>query len=220
MKSGELSERKPIRELFFDECPFILYNAEMMNDNSPYQTILPYIDALDYLVSGNSNEVERLVDAILVLGKKLKPEDKRDMSEWKVLEGMANEIHKHSHVIDWYSPDQGLTGEVSAKAMITRLFDMDMDSRRKEKIYKEGSEKRVRLVNTLLEATGQPTGAVKIVFNRTTPDDFEAKAAALNLIAFISDKTKLKLVGLDPEEELELLKEEPEEEETEEEVEA
>lgn len=232
MGNGKLAVREESKELFFSECPVVLYSTEIMTNNSPFQVIIPYIDALDYLVTGNSNEVERLVDAILVLGTTVDEERLQHMDEWKVLMDMQkedraeyltkdtspefreyvsklliNEIHKHAHVIDWYSPDSGLGGEISAKALRTRLFDMDMYSRRLEKQYKEGDEKKIRLINELFAATNQPTGNVEIVYKRTIPDDFEEKAPILNMLTFLSDETKLRMLNIEPEAELERLEE-------------
>ncbi len=234
MKANDIKERKEPTELLFKENPVILYNSQIVGNNAPFHTIISYIDALDYLMSGNSNELQKLFDAVLVLGKKIKDEDKDSMDEWKFIDGMKkedraeflektndpafrqyisglliNEIHKHGHVIDWYAPDTGLTGEVSAKAMRTRLFDMDMNSQKVEKIYKEGAEKRIRLINQILELKSNvKTGEVNIIYNRTVPSEIEDKLTALNGITFISDRTKLELSGIDYEQEKKRIDEE------------
>lgn len=235
MKSGALSVREQERALYFSECPVIVYNSEIISNQSPFHVIIPYIDALDGLMSGNQNEIERLVDALLIISKQLKDEDLMRMDEMKALQNMKAEdraeyltknvspefreyvskllqqhIHAHSHVIDWYSPDSGLTGDVSAKAMRTRLFDMDMYSKRIEMVYREGVEKRIRLIGEFLSTVGIPEGEIEIIFNRTQPNDFEDKAPVLNSLTFISDGTKLEMLGLDAERELEKLKEQKE----------
>ena len=234
MKDNSLSMREEPRTLYFQENPCIVYNSELLNIYSPFHRIISYIDALDFLITGNSNEIERIVDALLVLGKSLKPEDMEHMDEWKVLMDMhtedraeyitkdmtpsfreyvskllINEIHKHSHVIDWYSPDQGLTGTASAKALQTRLFDMNMFSNRIEKIYKEGAYKRLRLIQFLLNAKGISTSEpVKIIFNRTLPSDVEDKAQILSGVDFLSKQTKIELCGLSYSEESQRLENE------------
>jgi SPP1 family phage portal protein len=226
----ELTEANPPKALYFDECPVCVYRANDMNLRSVYHKILPYINALDFLITGNSNDMERLADAILVLTKILQKEDLKNLNELKALMDVSpddraeylqkntdptfreyasklliQEIHKHSHVIDWYSPDSGLSGNVSAKALRTRLFDMDMYSRRIEKPYKDGAEKRIRLITKLMAIVGLPVGDVDIVYNRTIPDDFEDKATVLNGLTFISDETKIERLGLDKEKEIERL---------------
>ena len=223
IKNDVIKQYEQPRALFFNECPVCVYRANIASNKSPFHQILKYIDALDYLITGNSNEIEKLVDALLVLGTTLSDEQLFQMDEWKVLEEIKSEdraeyltknmspefreyasklliqeIHKHSHVIDWYSPDSGLSGAVSAKALKTRLFDMDMYANRIEKIYKEGAEKRIRLINQIMNIKSIETDSIKIIYNKSLPSDLEDKAGALNLITFMSDKTKQELCGLDP----------------------
>jgi SPP1 family phage portal protein len=222
--------REDAKELIFKECPVVVYRANEMGNESIYQKILAYIDALDFLITGNANDIDKLAEAILLLTKTLTDYDLKHMEELKTLMDiepeeraeylekrtdpafreyvsklLIQEIHKQSHTIDWYSPDSGLSGNVSAKALRTRLFDMDMYSQRIEKVYRSGSEKRVRLINTIMGAKGFPVGEIDIVFNRTKPDDFEDKAPVLNQLTFMSDETKMEKAGLDVEKEKERL---------------
>jgi SPP1 family phage portal protein len=231
--ADKLTVRDNPKPLFFSECPIIRYRTEIMTNNSPFNVILAYIDALDFLVTGNYNDLEGLMDALLVISNDL-PEDKRkhlnelralilqekdDRAEFLVKDMnpafreyvsklLIQEIHKHSHVIDWYSPDTGLSGAVSAKALRTRLFDMDMYSYRLEKIYRSGMQKRIRLISELIKLIyKEEIDYVEVVFNRTIPDDFEDKAPVLNQLTFLSDQTKLERLGIDPEVELSRLEE-------------
>ena len=222
MKDYKILSKDIPRQLFFSECPVVEYRTELLNDNSSFHKILPYIDALDIIMSGNSNEIDRLVDALLVLGRIVQDDDLKNMEEWKVLEGMKTEdraeyitkdmspqfreyvsklliqeIHKHSHVIDWYSPDSGLTGDVSAKALVTRLFDMEMYSQRLEKIYRRGSQKRIRLISELMGIMSLNVDDIAIKYNRTLPNMMIDTAQALKDVPFIDDETKRELCGLD-----------------------
>jgi len=222
VKKKDITERDKPRTLYFTECPVICYRTELVGNESSFDLVIPYIDALDFILTGNANEIDRLVDALLVLGKVLKPTDLEHMEEWKVLENMKqedraeyitknlspefrqyasklliNEIHKHSHVIDWYSPDTGLTGEVSAKALITRLFDMDMFSKRIELIYKESLYQRINLISQIMTIKGVKIDEVNIILNRTLPSGIEDKLAALQNVTFISDQTKCEIAGVD-----------------------
>ncbi len=219
----KIVEREAPRPLFFTKCPVVLYNTELLSVEAPFHKILPYINALDFVLTGNANDIDKLTDAILVLTRLLEEDDKRNMDEWKVLYGVAKEdraeflvkqmdpafreyvsklliqeIHKHSHVMDWYSPDTGLTGDISAKALITRLFDMEMFSNRIEMVYRMGAERRVELIGELLALTGTPPQPIEIEFNRLLPDDMIDKAVALNGVTFIADEEKYRLLGLDP----------------------
>lgn len=234
-KDGNMSERQPSKQLFFSECPVIEYRTEVLSKNSSFHVVLPYINALDFIMSGNSNEIDKLADAFLAIGTVLTDEQKENMSEWKTLEGLAkedraeyitkdmspqfreyvsklliNEIHKHSHVIDWYSPDSGLSGEASGKALITRMYDMDTMSQRIEKIYRKGLMKRINLINELMGIKSMPTGQVKITFNRIKPDMMIDTAAALTNVTFISDQTKREICGIDEDVEKERLDKEKE----------
>jgi SPP1 family phage portal protein len=231
LNEDDLIPRDEPRRLYFSKCPVVLYNANDMSMNSTFHKIIQYIDALDFVITGNANDIEKLTDALLVMTKLLKDEELNHMDEIKAImevekdeilpyylekrsdpafreyssKLLIQEIHKHAHVIDWYSPDSGLSGDVSAKALRTRLFDMDMYSRRIEKVYKRGAEKRISLITEMMLAKGLPVGRADIVYNRTTPDDFEDKAPVLNQLTFVSDETKMELAGLDVEKEKERL---------------
>lgn len=210
------------RPLFFDALPVIEYRAQVIGKKAPFQQIIPYINGLDALVSGNANEIDRLVDALLVLGKKVGNEDLEHMEEWKVLQDMSSEeraeyltkdtspefrkyvsellireIHKHSHVIDWYSADNGNTSDASGKALRTRLFDMDMYSKRIEMAYREGAQKRNEAIETLCNLLKTPIGKIKVDYKRTMIDDFIDDAVKLSTVTFISEETKREYLGLD-----------------------
>jgi SPP1 family phage portal protein len=228
MNDAGLVMRAEPKILYFSECPVVVYNANDMGVASTFAKIIQYIDALDFVITGNANDIEKLTDAILVMTKLLKDEELNHMGEMKAIfdvekdrdilpyylekqsdpafreyasKLLIQEIHKHAHVIDWYSPDSGLSGDVSAKALRTRLFDMDMYSRRIEKVYKKGAKKRIDLITELMLINSMPVGFVDIIYNRTTPDDFEDKAPVLNGLTFVSDEYKMEMVGIDVEKE-------------------
>lgn len=231
-KSGDITLLST-RPLYFDECPVISYDAEIIGEQSPFHCVISYIKALDALITGNSDEIERLTDALLILSQTLEKKDLDQITELKAIMNvkaedraeyiqkdtspafreyvskfLVNEIHKHSHVIDWYSPDSGLSGQVSAKALKTRLFDMDMYSKRIELIYLKGAQKRIRLLNKLMTAKSLPVGDITIIYNRTVPSDFEDKLQAFVNVDYISKRTKWEKLGLDADLEEERLNEE------------
>lgn len=218
------------KDLFFTRCPVAEYRSELIGESSPFSVVISYIAALDWSITGNSNEIDRIVDALLLLGKKVGQEDLATMDEWKVLSDISkdeitpqyltknlspefrkyvtdlliNEIHKHSHVIDWYQSMQG--GDASAKALKTRLFDMSMFSNRIEKVYVDGVQTRLQLLGELLQIVKKITPEkVNVRFQRTVPSDVEDLIVILNGVDFISTQTKVEMVGLDWEVEKERL---------------
>jgi SPP1 family phage portal protein len=230
IKKGAISQREDPRELFFSECPAVVYETQIIGHKPPFHQIVPYIDALDWLISGNSNEIERLVDALLVLGNTVKKEDLEHMDEWKALQGMKSdmraeyltkdmspqfreyvsklliqEIHKHAHVVDWYNPDSGLSGATSGKALLTRMFDMDMYSNRIEKVFREGTEKRLKLIGEIQSKKGIKVEPVTVNFKRNRMTDVEEKIVALSQAVFLSAQTKIEEAGFDYEVEKERL---------------
>ncbi len=225
---GEDILLKDERALYFSTCPVVVYRTELIGEKAPFHSIIPYVVALDWVITGNANEIDRLVDALLVISDNLDDEDLKHMDEWKTLEGftkedraeyltkdmspefrkyvsdlLIREIHKHSHVIDWYSPD--ILGEASAKALRTRLFDMDMYSKRLEMVFREGAYKRMKLIGEMLTIQGKKVDPVKITYHRNFPSDLEDKLAALNQVGFLSTQTKVEMSGLSWKEEKERL---------------
>jgi SPP1 family phage portal protein len=209
------------RVLWLSECPVVEYRSEMIGDASPFDGVISYIEALDWAITGNSNEIDRIVDAILMLGKKL-PKDV-ELSEIKTLEDITKdeltpqfleknlspefrkyvtdlliqEIYKHSHTVDWHTT---MSGDASAKALKIRLFDMDMFSKRIEKVFMDGTRKRLELLGDLVKLKDnlQPE-EMKITFERTLPTDVESLIQVLTGVDWISAQTKQEWVGLDAE---------------------
>lgn len=222
------------KELPFKKVPYVVFSTQVVGKHPPFHQVLKYIDALDWLLSGNSNEIERLVDALLVIGKTLPKETVDHMDEMKALMNMKTEdraeyitknndpgfreyvsklliqeIHKAAHVIDWYNPDMGISGATSGKALKTRLFDMDIYSKRLEMIFREGIETRIELIGNALQFLRRATPSeVTVTFKRTMIQDFEDMVQALMGADFISTRTKVEKVGLDWTKEEDRLKEE------------
>ena len=226
-KGYELVESSP---LYFSQCPVVEYRAEMIGDVSPFDSVVSYIEALDWAITGNSNEIDRIVDAILLLGQKMAPEDRDHLNEIKTLEGISKdditpqfleknlspefrkyvtdlliqEIYRHSHTVDWHTE---MEGEASAKALKIKLFDMDMYSKRIEKVFVEGAQKRIELIEELIMLRDNlPPEKIKIDFQRTLPDDNETMIQVLTGVDWISNQTKQEWVGLNSEIEQERLK--------------
>jgi len=223
-------EQIDTRTLYFSKCPVVEYRAEMIGDASPFDSVVSYIEALDWAITGNSNEIDRIVDAILLLGQRMDPEDRDHLNEIKTLEGISKdditpqfleknlspefrkyvtdlliqEIYRHSHTVDWHTQ---MTGEASAKALKIKLFDMDMYSKRIEKVFIEGTKKRLDLIMELVRLRDnlQPE-AFTISFERTLPTDVETLIQVLTGVDWISDQTKQEWVGLNSDIEQQRLK--------------
>ena len=220
------------RKLYLPKCPVREIRAEMIGDQSPFHVVLHYIAALDWAITGNSNEMDRIVDALLLLGRTLDDEDLKHADEFKALMGiekdeltpqyitkdlspefrkyvtelLVNEIHKHSHVVDWYNVMGGT--DASAKALQTRLFDMDMYSNRLEKIYKKGVYERLEIIGFLVQAVyGIQPQPVEVRFERTTPTDVEDKINVLKGVDWLSTQTKVEMSGRNWEKEKKRLEE-------------
>ena len=208
------------RNLTFSMCPVVEYRSGMIGDTSPFDSVVSYIEALDWAITGNSNEIDRIVDAILLLGKKLSPDDRDHLNEIKTLEDISKdeitpqfleknlspefrkyvtdlliqEIYRHSHTVDWHTQ---MEGEASAKALKIKLFDMDMYSKRIEKVFIEGTQKRLDLIMELVRLRDnlQPE-QFSIFFERTLPTDNETLIQVLTGVDWISNQTKQEWVGL------------------------
>lgn len=213
-------EQIDTRTLNFSQCPVVEYRAEMIGDVSPFDSVVSYIEALDWAITGNSNEIDRIVDAILLLGQRMEPEDRDHLNEIKTLEGISKdditpqfleknlspefrkyvtdlliqEIYRHSHTVDWHTQ---MEGEASAKALKIKLFDMDMYSKRIEKVFIDGTKKRLDLIMELvrLRDNMQPE-AISVSFERTLPTDNETLIQVLTGVDWISSQTKQEWVGL------------------------
>ena len=223
MKGEAIIDIQEPKQLLFSECPVVEYETSMLTKQAPFENVIPLIDAYDELISGNNEEVSKLSDAILVLGKKVKEEDKVDISEWKLLQDMAaedraefiqrdaspvfreylsklliEEIFKHSHIVDWYNSQNGLSGAASGKALIIRLHDMTTYSYRLEMMYRQGANKRIKLITELMALLKMPTGYCNIEYKRTLPNFVDELITSLNGVDWLSKQTKHELIGVDP----------------------
>jgi len=218
------------RTLYWSECPCIEYNTETLNDNTAFHQVIPLIDGLDAVITGSANEQDKLADAMLVLGEVMSPEQKQQLNDMKLYEGatkdgiaphyvqrqldpefrdylsdlLIREIHKHSHVIDFYSPDNGAQGDASGKALKVRMVDMNMFCDRVEKSIKIGWQKKIRLAKEFFEkafSMNLKDQYVEPIFNRTRIVGIEDIAPLLSTVTFMSETSKQIYSGLDPKEE-------------------
>lgn len=201
--------------------PLAVYRADFNDHFPPFAQVIKYIAALDALLADNSNDMDKLAEAILVLGRELTDKDLTHLKEWKTLEGMApdekaeyitkdaspefrqyvtelliEEIHKHAHVVNWYADETG-SGPESAKAMRQKLFDQYMFSKRIEKVFKKGHQDRMRMLDFYIRVNTGQSEEVDIVYNRVMPDETLDRMVAVNQVTFLSDETKQEFSGFD-----------------------
>ena len=75
---------------------------------------------------------------------------------------------------------------------------MGMEANKIEKKFREGADKRKRLIDFLIQLKGlSEIGELEIIYNRSTPDDKEDKMEALKNVDWLSKQTKVELMGLD-----------------------
>jgi SPP1 family phage portal protein len=217
----------PPLEYYFNDFDFT-------KNVSLFHKVKAYIDAVDCVMTGNWNEVEKHAEAILLAMKKFKPEDVDNMKSTRVLDNLdaedlkniryltkevqfeyqewfyqalVMEIHKHTHILDYQNPDAGYLAGESAKALIYRHTDMDTIARRNELLNRNGQYRRIRLLNAIRDIKEDVRG-IEIKYNHTLPMDLKEKIEAVNAATFLSNKTKQEQSGFDPEKESARIEEE------------
>ena len=232
LKGEKITEAVDV-PLYFSVLPVIEYKAQILGHKAPFEVIVPYIEALDALISGNANEIDRLTDAILLLGSTIDQADLAHMEDIKafmdvkaedryeyitkesspefrkyVSELLIREIYKHSHTVDWTASSEGQVSDASGKALKMRLFDMDMYSKRIEMAYREGAQNRLIALSDLAVPLNMPIGDVRITYHRTMIDDLLDDAVKLEQVTFLTDITKREMLHVDEEKEQERIAEE------------
>ncbi len=221
---------------FFGEPQIIEYlnNKEGIGD---FEQQIPLIDAYNTLMSDRINDKEQFIDAVLVLygailgdddeevteaQKKLRenkllelPEDakaeylSRQMDEngAEVLrKAIKEDIYNFSHVPNFM--DENFAGNVSGVAMEYKLLGLEMITKVKERQYKKGLRKRIRLYCNFLKmkAVLMEAGSIVATFSRALPKNLQELAQIVaNLKDNVSAKTLLKLLPFveDPDYEIE-----------------
>ena len=221
---------------YFGEPQIIEYlnNKEAIGD---FEQQIPLIDAYNTLMSDRINDKEQFIDAVLVLygailgddeeetteaQKKLRenkllelPEDakaeylSRQMDEngAEVLrKAIKEDIYNFSHVPNFM--DENFAGNVSGVAMEYKLLGLEMITKVKERQYKKGLRKRIRLYCNFLrmKAILMEAGSIMATFSRALPKNLlELAQIVANLKDNVSAKTLLKLLPFveDPDYEIE-----------------
>lgn len=221
---------------FFGEPQIIEYlnNKEAIGD---FEQQIPLIDAYNTLMSDRINDKEQFIDAVLVLYGALMGDDEEEVSEAqkqlrkeKLLElpadakaeyllrqmdengaevlrkAIKEDIYNFSHVPNFM--DENFAGNVSGVAMEYKLLGLEMITKVKERQYKKGLRKRIRLYCNFLnmKAVLMEAGSIMATFSRALPKNLqELSQIVANLQNNVSAKTLLKLLPFveDPDYEIE-----------------
>lgn len=221
---------------FFGEPQIIEYlnNKEAIGD---YEQQIPLIDAYNVLMSDRINDKEQFIDAVLVLYGAIMGDDEEEVSdaqkklrENKLLElpedakaeylsrqmdengaevlrkAIKEDIYNFSHVPNFM--DENFAGNVSGVAMEYKLLGLEMITKVKERQYKKGLRKRIRLYCNFLnmKAIQLEVGSIVASFSRALPKNLQELAQIVaNLSGNVSARTLLKLLPFveDPDYEIE-----------------
>lgn len=206
-------------EYFFGEVPVAIYqnNVDMIGD---FDRVKKLIDAYDYVVSDNINELERFAQAYLVLiNAMIKPGEEHKVRENKVIhlseqgaaqfltkqinaehikiitELLRKEIHKQAHVIDFM--DENIGGNLSGAAIDRLMIDMNNLANIKQIYFEKGLRTRLRLIGKLLLTPTAEQPDIDIEFVRDIPQDLNYYADWLvKTKGQLSDETRLQQVPM------------------------
>lgn len=220
---------------FFGEPQIIEYlnNKEGIGD---FEQQISLIDAYNILMSDRINDKEQFIDAVLVLYGAMLGDNEEEVSEAakqlrkeKLLElpldakaeyllrqmdengaevlrkAIKEDIYNFSHVPNFM--DENFAGNVSGVAMEYKLLGLEMITKVKERQYKKGLKKRIRLFCNFLnmKAVAMDSGSIIATFSRALPKNLQELAQIVaNLQGNVSAKTLLKLLPFveDPDYEL------------------
>lgn len=213
------------KEHYFGEPQIIEYlnNKEGIGDFSQQ---IPLIDAYNKLMSDRINDKDQFIDAILVLYGAILGDDEKEVTEAekklrenKLLElpedakaeylsrqmdengaevlrkALKEDIYNFSHVPNFM--DENFAGNVSGVAMEYKLLGLEMITKVKERQYKKGLRKRIRLYCNFLgmKAIQMEAGSIMATFSRALPKNLQELAQVVaNLQNTVSAKTLLKLL--------------------------
>lgn len=232
------------QEHYFGSVPIICYKNNH-NSIGDYEQIIPLIDAYNTLMSDRVNDVQDFVDAILVIygtllsddteggnakqglrdGKLLEFPDKQTMgAEWltrqldengvEVLQNaIAKDIMRMAYVPDF--SDENFAGNSSGVAIAYKCLLLEWATKTKERYYRKGLRKRIKLFCTYLGLKQILINADSIIphFTRALPtNQHETAQIVSTLEGVVSHRTLLQQLPFveDPDAEIEALDKEKE----------
>lgn len=206
-----------------------------------FEQQISLIDAYDILMSDRVTDKEQFIDAILVIYGALLGDDEEETAEAqkelrknKLLQlppdaraeylshqmdengvevlrkAIKEDIYNFSHVPNL--TDENFAGNSSGVAMEYKLLGLEMITKTKERYYRKGLKKRIKLFCNYLNLMAQGQDATSIVptFSRSLPKNLQEIAQTLyNLKDLVSMETLLKQIPFveDVEDEIEKVKE-------------
>lgn len=192
--------------------------------SSDFEGVISLIDAYNLLQSDRINDKEQFVDAILVLVNTVlgdtegeKSEAMRALKSNRLLEipdggsaayltrqfnetdveilrtALKEDIHKISKVPDM--SDENFAGNVSGVAMKFKLLPFELRTKTKERFFREGLRRRLKLLSSIVELKGGVkinTDSITITFSRSLPtNDTELASMVATLSGIVSKETLL-----------------------------
>ncbi|WP_188074725.1 phage portal protein [Planococcus sp. ANT_H30] len=202
---------------YYKEVPVIQYlnNDETIGD---FENVLKLIDAYDLSTSDQMNSLEYFADAYLVLsGIEAESEDLEAMKENRVMlmgekgtadflmkgdiagvkeytERLKQDIHTFSFVPNISDESFGTS---SGEALKFKLFGLESAVSVKERFFKKGLEKRLKLITKFLNTKGgsYDSNSITMSFTRNMPSNNETIANIIEkLSGILSDKTLISLL--------------------------
>ncbi len=238
-----------VQEHFFGDCPLIEYSNNK-KQRGDFEGVITLIDAYNLLQSDRLNDKEALADALLAIENSSLGDDADERSETaefikreRILElpeggkaywvvktmnesqievlkkAIKDDIHEFSKTP--CLTDENFVGNSSGIAMKYKLFGLEQLGKTKERYFKKGLARRLRMLCQIFYITGTfiDYTSITVSMKRSLPVDDETMAKiAKETEGFISWETRLQRYDpeLDPTAEKEkLLKEKQEEAEAE-----
>ena len=244
MSEGFLVTGEQVKEEtnVFGEVPLIEYanNEERQGD---FEQVISLIDAYNVLQSDRINDKQQFVEAILLI-KGATMGDNADeasetyarLKEFGVMEldesadatwltramdessveilrrSIEEDIHKFSAIP--CMSDENFAGNTSGVAMKYKLLGFEQVTKIKERYFRDGLKKRIRLFCRIMQLKGMPLinpDDIEIVFSRNLPaNEVELAQVVSTLSGMVTDRTLLSLLPFvqDPEAEAKALEKE------------
>ena len=207
-------------EHYFGEVPVIEYrnNAELMGD---FEGVISLIDAYNKAQSDTANDMEYFTDAYLkTIGAELDHAQVKLMKEQRVInlpdkeaevgwlikdvndtvtENYKNrvreDIHTFSKVPDLTADEFGTS--LSGVAIAYRMMNLEQMCATKERKFKRGLQRRIRLITNILNTQGKQYDwrDIDIQFTRNLPQNLKELAEIVQmLIGIVDNETVISLL--------------------------
>jgi len=236
--SAQSYELIEMEEHYFEDCPLIEYSNNK-KQRGDFEGVLTLINAYNLLQSDRLNDKEALADALLAIENASLGDDADERSETaefikkeRILElpeggkaywlvktlnesqvevlkkALKDDIHEFSKVP--CLTDENFVGNSSGVAMKYKLFGLEQLGKTKERYFKKGLRKRLKMICHVFFIMGTYIDykEITMIMKRSLPVDDETLAKiAKETEGFISWETRLQRYDpeLDPEQERERL---------------